>query len=548
MFVPPYGGVNFPYKSNLNWIITMIQNLLDITGSLEEAWKAFQEKFQDQLDDTITKIIQDMIDSGELENLLNKHLTSGYINVVAEGARNDGVTNTGAIINTIISNNPGRTYYFPPGTYNIETPIIINQNTPVKIIIDNQAILKAAQNIDAVINLMYTPERMCTITGGGIIDMNKIAAVGILVSNRMRYTVITNIHIENADNGIGIQIGTDDGASTSTLISNIAIRASTSVANMTGIEAYAFDNFITNVLIMRTYTGIYLHKGGNIINGVHIWSDLSPESTTYAQSYAINNEGLNNLLDNIYADNFLNSIRTTNPLSIGSMFTYFPYTPNGQLNAYAVRASQAVKVTIESLYMPPATNYIMHVFDVSGGSSTELYGSKASFSCKNLMIQSSNGFAVKGDEGFNIRNSGYQTALINSITDKLSVNYYLLGYVSRTSGYAEFIIGLGATANFKLKILCARTGGLTPSVEIITDNAQLSNLKIAWGNAEDGNPFELIPIYLQVSQNTFPATILTIDPVLWSGEFNFYKPTFANTNDAIVTSPSIAGSMEVKPA
>ena len=70
MFMPPYGGVNFPYKTNLNWIIEQIRSLQATTGSLEQAWEEFQKNFGSELDQTVKEQLTVWLNDGTLANML----------------------------------------------------------------------------------------------------------------------------------------------------------------------------------------------------------------------------------------------------------------------------------------------------------------------------------------------------------------------------------------------------------------------------------------------------------------------------------------------
>lgn len=75
MFIPPYGGVNFPYKTNLNWIIEKIEYLLsqcksldDMLGALQEIVNGLQNYFKnDEFIEWVIAIVQSYITT--LDNL-----------------------------------------------------------------------------------------------------------------------------------------------------------------------------------------------------------------------------------------------------------------------------------------------------------------------------------------------------------------------------------------------------------------------------------------------------------------------------------------------
>lgn len=79
MFMPPYGGVNFPYKTNLNWIIEKIKSLESTTGNLSTAWEEFQKNFDSELDQTVKDQLTAWLNDGTLAELVEQTVTvAGY--------------------------------------------------------------------------------------------------------------------------------------------------------------------------------------------------------------------------------------------------------------------------------------------------------------------------------------------------------------------------------------------------------------------------------------------------------------------------------------
>ena len=72
MFVPPYGGINFPYKTNLNWIVCQIIELKEKTGSLEQAWEEIQKKFDTELDQTVKDQLTQWLNDGTLAQMIGE--------------------------------------------------------------------------------------------------------------------------------------------------------------------------------------------------------------------------------------------------------------------------------------------------------------------------------------------------------------------------------------------------------------------------------------------------------------------------------------------
>lgn len=127
MFMPPYGGVNYPYKTNLNWIISQIAELQQKTGSLEQAWDEFQKTFDSELDQTVKDQLTEWLNDGTLESIIN-NLTKKliWVSVKDYGAKGDGVTDDSNAFQQAIDS--GRAVYVPAGTYAISN-VILKNNT-----------------------------------------------------------------------------------------------------------------------------------------------------------------------------------------------------------------------------------------------------------------------------------------------------------------------------------------------------------------------------------------------------------------------------------
>lgn len=103
------------FDSDLTWIIDKIKELLAQCGSLSEAWKKFQEEFQEQLSDTVMNILQEWLDDGTLLTML---LDVPFVNVSLYGLKGDGITdNTDLFQNMYEKFQNGAIFYFPSGKY-----------------------------------------------------------------------------------------------------------------------------------------------------------------------------------------------------------------------------------------------------------------------------------------------------------------------------------------------------------------------------------------------------------------------------------------------
>lgn len=126
MFVPPYGGVNFPYKTNLNWIVCQILELKEKTGSLEQAWEEFQKNFDSELDQTVKDQLTEWLNDGTLATMLQDWFP--YVNVMQYGAKGDGISDDSDAINNAIAawQEKQSIYagiYFPIGSFLISKTI-----------------------------------------------------------------------------------------------------------------------------------------------------------------------------------------------------------------------------------------------------------------------------------------------------------------------------------------------------------------------------------------------------------------------------------------
>lgn len=124
MFMPPYGGCNFPYKTNLNWIVCQILELKEKTGSLEQAIKEFLEKFDSKLDQTVKNQLTEWLNDGTLNNTFTSIISSLYwINVKDYGAKGDAETDDTEAIKRAqeVARSESKRLYFPKGTYVVAT-------------------------------------------------------------------------------------------------------------------------------------------------------------------------------------------------------------------------------------------------------------------------------------------------------------------------------------------------------------------------------------------------------------------------------------------
>lgn len=154
MFVPPYGGLEFPYKDNLNWIIAKIKELMQSCTSLQEAWEKFQEEFGDMLDEHIRSQLQQMLNDGSFAALIDQWIDNiPFINLKDNGAKGDGVTDDTEAIQNCINNFVGNIIFFPKGVYIISSPIKLPNDTIIQGCCEN-SIIRCALNFSGSSMLM----------------------------------------------------------------------------------------------------------------------------------------------------------------------------------------------------------------------------------------------------------------------------------------------------------------------------------------------------------------------------------------------------------
>lgn len=225
MFMPPYGGVNFPYKTNLNWIVCQILDLKERTGSLEQALKEFQEKFASELDQTVKDQLTVWLNDGTLGGMIQSLVSDFYwIDVTKFGVKNDGITDcTEALQNCIHDNGNNKLIYFPPGTYILNDVVYVDQSTTL---FGHNALLK--------------------IKNGGLrIASNNVTIFGLSFDGLDNTTAAITYHNETVNN---------------VSVVNCSFSNCETTINVSGYNWHVSDNILTN-----SNTGILIESGHTAI-------------------------------------------------------------------------------------------------------------------------------------------------------------------------------------------------------------------------------------------------------------------------------------------
>lgn len=525
----------------LGVIRNTLETLKDIPQDFEDL-KDFVENYFNNLDvqKEINNKLDQMFEEGLFDDIINGHLTSGYINVVSAGAKNDGSTPTGAILNGIFNAHPNATFYFPPGTYVIETPLELYNDNIWALLFDG-ATLKASTNISSVIhvstktstNEAHPPK----IYGTGTVDMNNVASIGIMVENQSRYLKIYDINIENIGNGIGIQLGGGDGASMSTILENICVRGSASSnLNSIGVLVYGYDVYFVNVNIIRCFGGIRLMSGGNMLSNVHIWSDLDVSNANWSSSYGIYNSFIDNMFNNIYLDNVGVGIWCIQPTICTNIYYYLPIAGTGANVGVVFRTSQNNVVKCNGLYVVKKSGFTINPILIANRTQEYLVGSTCSFILQ-TNINSVDGFTAI-NEAFNIKNNKFAKTLAKynqaSVNDD---NMYLVGYLSKTTGVGHLKLTYGGAFSYDILIDSERVNDLTSSnlkATLVAGASSSGKEKLHIGSAVDMGELTCYPVYMEFANGFEGILGVDFDSV---GELNFYLNAHLNISECAYNEP-----------
>lgn len=484
----------------------------------------------------INNKLDQMFSEGLFDDIINNHLTSGYINVVASGAKNNGEP-TGAILNGIFNKYPNATFYFPHGTYTLETSLELFNDNVWSILFDGATIIASA-NLSSMIHISTkkstNEKHPPKISGTGVIDMNNLAETGILVENQSRYLKICDINVENIGNGIGIQLGTENGASMSSILNNICVRG-TSSENLSsiGVLVHGYDIYFDNVNIIRCYGGLRLLSGGNMVNNVHIWSDLQPTHQNWGSSYGIYNGFIDNMLNNIYLDNCAIGVYCIQPTICNNIYYYLPYTGSGQ-KAVIFRTAQNNIVKCQGLYVVKKSGYETDILLIANRTQEyQCMGTKS-------FIINSNVYDVTGftivSECFNLRNNKFNTTLAKNLqNNSYKESTYLVGYLSKTTGVGVLKLKYGGAFSYNIKIASERVKNLEVgniTAELESGLSSSGKEKLIIGNAVDMGELTCYPIYMSFDNGFVGLLGVDFDSI---GELGFYLNSHLNISDCAYT-------------
>lgn len=231
-----------------------------------------------------------------------------YINVVEEGISSNGDIDIGAAINSLITDNPGRTFYFPKGRYLVNTTIDLGTNG-IMLVCDSGAEFFATEGIQYLLkigsgqrptNLLKTG-----IVGGTFIGTN-VNTSCMFVSDLCYSAVIQDVLIKDIET-IGIKVCNNTSTSSQVYMQNITIIGKlNTVATATGILLFGTDNYLNIINIGRCKKGLIFGGGGNLCTNVHVWNnptyEMPRDKESLQEFQSIRNNGDNRIV-NLHIDN-----------------------------------------------------------------------------------------------------------------------------------------------------------------------------------------------------------------------------------------------------
>ena len=216
-------------------------------------------------------------------------------------------------VQNLIDKNPGKTLYFPDGTYTF-TKSVTTSADPKKTVsfrLSNYAIIKAATNwsgSDAIIRVGASgssPEEDPTLSFhymGGIIDGSG-RAKGISVEDG-RDVLISNVSFKDVVCGIVVEKGSTGYINVD--VDNVNI-VGASASSATGILVKGSGNTFTNVRVRDVKNGVELTGGGNVLRNVHV---TYTGTATDACGFVDSSEG--NSYDMCFSEDFATGYRMGN--------------------------------------------------------------------------------------------------------------------------------------------------------------------------------------------------------------------------------------------
>lgn len=236
----------------------------------------------------------------------------GMRNILDFDVKTGSFTSQTGAIQAALDAHPGKTFYFPPGDYRLDTALIINHAN--SLILDDDARIYAAAAMPTLIHYAYAgtgyAEDKAII--GGALDGNLQAETILYIRSVLHMTLSRTVF----RNGIhrGLVTGAGPGAELFAYDLRFVNTGTTNVYNNIAIEANMSDCHFRDVVV-RDWTVGVKDTGANRWNRIHPWiSPDSPETgqmqmtCRYPLSIAFDITGPSDLVD-VYSDTYRTAYR-----------------------------------------------------------------------------------------------------------------------------------------------------------------------------------------------------------------------------------------------
>ena len=394
-----------------------------------------------------------------IENIINQYYKQNkigpWLNIVSLGAKNDGITPTGAIINDILSQYRNCTFYFPPGTYLIEETINFSDRARHSIVFDT-CTLRQTTPLSPMIYFGYDASGVnypMNMSGTGLIDMAGLGGVGVQVGNLTAYSTISDIQIRNCSNGTGMIIGDEDAGSMQFAMYSVKIYGVDSKNEGTGLVINGYDCTFDNLYVYLCKTAILINHGGHTFNYVHIWAHTHSFYTDseFMETIGVNVNAGTSHFNTLYLDSVYTGISTN---GYDQSIDYLFYTSDitqaftTDLTGTVINRGTYERIMVASALLYSPRTYKMRAVSLVNASTINEVINKTTIILSNkIMGTDYDIFSISNNIAVN-RGSN----LIVQSSPVTKGTHYILGYIKSASDSVTLTYGLKYQHQFKATI------------------------------------------------------------------------------------------------
>ena len=248
--------------------------------------------------DGVRSNIQEQIDSLQGGGV---PMFEDLIDVVATGIDNTGSENVGAALNSLFTENPGKSFYFRNGTYNIETMLTIRGG--IEIILQENAILKAVAEMPMMVFFQTVDNKRYDERihwSGGQINGNNLAVNCVNIQVAQVLTLFENTFAYGSTGNVIVTTGNAATTVGNWVMNNVHAWAGPTIAgnNKECFEVNTTDGRLFQCNASGGKIGFHFWKGGNEVidcESLSAGADASGENVTIAGTIGYYNQNGQNL-------------------------------------------------------------------------------------------------------------------------------------------------------------------------------------------------------------------------------------------------------------